>query len=337
MTKIPDIAELVRAYEKTKNNENMGNYSLIIDSVNFLLEYKDNNLTRKETIYGVEAIYDKIKVSIEKLADNLPKTIKHTNVTITEHINTTKKNLKKLENKYTIIDDTIKNLDEDKLNEIELIDVLPYELYQQFHKSIYAIFSIENSFAKDILKGKDDLTSQQMKTIIDTCENIHVNIKEDPMENSGYNFSVSKEYANSFIKKKRSLSDLGYNKKSVQKIYSDLKNYSKEINKKTKETIVEDIKKAATTILTDFNKLRNENVEISAKKIITTTVQLCRCYFYLKLLVELYNVIAWGPFYSSINVLQTLVQNNESDSSDTGDSLVDDSTDEVEEDEDIEE
>lgn len=331
MTKILDIIELVRTYENTKDYESMGNYNLIVNSVDFLLEYRDFSLVNKENIYGIEAIYDKIKVSIEKLADELPKTIKRTDNFINEHIDLIRKNMNILEDKYPEIDNAIKEIDKDSLGEIKLTDVLPYDEYQNIYSSIYSIFAIENEFAKDILKGNKNIVSKQMKSIISICEKMYIDINEDPMENSGYSLNVSKEYSDAFIKKKISLKELGYDKKKIQSIYVDLKNHNKEVNKKYKKTLVGDIKKVSTSILTDFNKLRNKNVEVSAKKIITTTIQLCRCYFYLKLLVELYNVIAWGPFYSSINILETLVKDSKSDLHDAGDSLLDNELDEEKE------
>jgi hypothetical protein len=333
MVKAYDISELIQAHEKSEINEPMGHWQTIVNSIDFLLETKENTMDKVETIYGTEAIYEKIKISIEKLADNLPKQINKTNSLLKEQINMSRTNLNKLEKKYPEIDAAIENLSEDDLKKITITDSLSFEDYKKLHENIYKLFGMEKKLPFDITKTKVELTSSTMSTIIEYCKDIYLDIVEDPMSNSGYSFNVSKEYSNLFNQDPISLKSLNYDKKNIKKIYADIKHHKKEMNKNYKENLISDIKHIAVNILTDFNKIRSNNIELTAKKITSITIQLCRCYFYLNFFTEFYNVINWGPFHSSINLFEQLVKQQSENDLEIDDSLddTDDKTDDIDE------
>lgn len=297
------LVDLIRAFEENKHNDTLGHYETIICSLGEIAN-KLNKESDEANVFAIEAIYDKIKVSIDKLADDLPEKIKKTNNSIKKNVNIIKKLVNKVLESEDKLKDKIGNIDKEEFQEIEVKDVLTFKDYDDHVVFTSTILSKEKDYAKDIVKGKDELASSLMKDIISLHTKIGIAIEKNKMAHSGYRLGVKKEYTEKFVKNKTPLEELGYDKKKVNKCITNLKAYQKEISKPTRLQIVSDIKEKATQILTDFSKMKEKDSQVTAKKITLTTIQLCRCYFYLMVLNEFYNLSVWTPHYSTVNILE---------------------------------
>jgi hypothetical protein len=253
-------------------------------------------------IVATEAIVEKIKVSINTLIDKFAKTYRSITKNIYKDIDNfvdDYKKAKELWNKRVM--NNLENIDDETFGEIEIVPpVFSYSDSKATVKYVVSLLQIKDILPSIMDKTKG-LETKDMRAIIDTMKQLNVDITRDNRTNSGYYIDTSRIYENTVHN--YTTSELGYTKANLKASFKELDNiYSKldfrhvkKLNQQIRQAF-DELENKIQTIYKDKDKSKDQLID-------QITLQLCRVYFYLNILSEVYNNVGWIPHLNFVCVL----------------------------------
>lgn len=253
-------------------------------------------------VVATEAILEKIKVSINKLIDSFAKVYRNITKNIYNDIDKFLEDYKKakeLWNKRVM--NNLDNIDDEIFNDIEIVpNVFSYADSRAVTKPVIQLLSIKD-ITSSIMDRTTGLETKDMKNIINTMKQLNVDIIRDNRTNSGYYIDTSSVYENTVHN--YTVGELGYTKANLKSSFKELDNIYSKLDFRNVKILNQQIRQAFDDLEAKIQSIYADKTKSNDKLIDQITLQLCRVYFYLNVLSEVYNNVGWIPHLNFVCVL----------------------------------